>query len=176
VPGNLTDLGTMSVGSANPMLGLAGAQLNVAATLAIGEVQAKLTGLLSLVAALTVPQIPALAIAGAAQALLSLEATVSAPDPTLQLQAVLAAAAELEASLLDLQAQLAFAVTIGEVTAAAGVTMYRYSGTADSFGPEVSAQTSGGIGGGAAGDHVEAFILAASAPAAVVALGQVFGL
>lgn len=173
MPGNLSELGTMSVGAANPMLGLAGAQLNVSATLAIGEVQAKLTGLLSLVAALSGPQVPALAIAGAAQALLSLETTVSAPDPTLQLQAVLAAAAELEASLVDMQAQLAFAVSIGELLAAGGVAAYRYSGTADTFGAEVSAHTSTGIAGGAPSDHVEAVVLASSVPAAIAALGAI---
>jgi hypothetical protein len=171
--GNLTELGTMSVGQANPMLGLAGAELSVAATAAIGEVQGKLTGLLSLVAALTVPQVPALAIAGGAQALASLEATVSAPDPTLQLQAVLAAAAELEASLVGLQAQLALSVSIGELLAAGGVAAYRYSGTAGTFGTEVSAHTSSGIAGGAPGDHVEAFVLASSVPAAIAALAQI---
>jgi hypothetical protein len=132
--------------------------------------------LANVAAALLDPQVPALAIAGGAQTLLSLEATVSAPDPTLQLQAVLAAAAELQASIVELQAQLAASVAIGELMAAAGVTLMSYAGTADSFGAETSAHTSGGIAGGAPGDHVNAVVLATSVPATWAALAQIFGL
>ena len=63
--GTLSELGLMSVGQANPLLGLTGAQLTASATLALGEVQGKLTGLLALIAQLSLPQVPALAIAGA---------------------------------------------------------------------------------------------------------------
>lgn len=173
--GVLTEQGIVSLGVAIPLLGGAAAAVSVSATAAIGEVSAKLTGLLSLVTQLTIPTLPTLAIAGAGQALASLEASFALPGPTFQLTAVLAAAAELEASLVNLQAQLAFAVSLGDLLAAGGVALYTYSGTADSFGPEVTAHTSTGISGGAAGDQVNAVILATSVPATAAALAQVFG-
>lgn len=174
--GQLTEVGSLSLGAAVPMLGLTGAQLSAAATLSLGEISGKIEGLVKIVAALTVPQVPALAIAGAGAALLSLEATVTAPDPTLQLQAVTAALLELQASLADAQAQLAFAASLGDLLSSPGIAMYTYSGTADSLGAEVSAHTAAGIaGGGAPGDQVNAILLATSVPSTRVAMAEVFG-
>lgn len=173
--GQITEQGSLSLAQVCPFLGLSATAINVSAGAAISEVGAKVTGLLNVVTALSLPQVPALAIAGAGQALLALEATVAVPEPV-QLTAVLAALAELQASLVNLQAQLAFGVSLGELGSAPGIAGYTYSGTTDSLGPELGAHTSQGLPGGGPNDQCNAIILATTIPATWAAMAQVFGI
>jgi hypothetical protein len=70
-------------------------------------------------------------------------------------------------------AQAMFSVT-SPYFGTAGVYLYQYSGTADSFGTALQSVVGSGLPGGQLSDHVDSIVLIASTPAAWAALQQIF--
>lgn len=157
----ITELGSMSIGTLCP------SSLSAVASL-LGQLQANLSGLLKVQAALTVSP-PSLSanISGVAKVAASLALAVEGPSVTLQISAV--------ASLIaQLQVQVSALVALMASLGTAGVAVYAFDGTASELGTQVSSVTSSGIVGGAPGDHANALVLATTIPATWLAMQQFF--
>lgn len=135
---------------------------------AMGDVQARLTALLSFAPSITPPSIAA-DLEVAASIVANLNASITIEPPSIELQV------EIMANLtLALQLQLKILVDFTALFATAGLYAYAYDGTAANFGTELGAEVGGGFPGGAGGDHVNALILATSIPACWLAISQIF--
>jgi hypothetical protein len=73
-----------------------------------------------------------------------------------------------------LQAQLAIIADLNAAFGNAGVDALLYDGTAGAMGQEITQATGGGLPGGLASDHVNAFVLATRYPSTFTAMGKVF--
>jgi hypothetical protein len=155
--GTITELGDVSVGACIPTaLGAFGALE--------GNLNGQLAAAGSLKAALNFgPPTVAVAVEAGAQ----LMAAVTMPYFGVAIDANVSAIAAL-------QAQLAALAGIIAALGSAGVYLYRYDGTADSFGAALGSVVGSGLPGGAGTDDVHALTLIASTPAAWAAIGQIF--
>ena len=154
--GTVTELGAVSVGTCLPTtLGAFGA--------VEGNLNAQLAAAGNLRFALDLGP-PSIAVAAEASA--QIAASVTAPYFGLSISANLDAIAAI-------QAQLAALAGIVASLGTAGIFLYAYSGTADSFGTALQAHVGPGLPGGAPTDHIDALALVASTPAAWAALATV---
>lgn len=158
--GTITPLGAVTVGGCLPT--------SVAAFASVeGNLEGQLAAAGSMKAALDIgPPSVSLAAQMAATVSGQITASVTAPYFGLQIDANLTLIAALQAQLAALAGILAALGT-------AGVYLYKYSGTADSFGTELQATVGGGIPGGAPTDHIDSLVLIASTPAAWAAIQTV---
>lgn len=159
--GVLTELGEVSAGACVP-----------SAAGAFGLVEANLNGQLvakgSLKASLDVgPPSVALATQIGAELSAQVMASVTAPyfGATIQV--------DVDAIAL-IQAQLTAFAAIRIALGVAGIYLYQYSGTADSFGTALQSVVGSGLPGGQPSDHVDSIVLIASTPAAWAAIQQIF--
>jgi hypothetical protein len=158
--GTVTPLGAVTVGGCIPT--------SVAAFGAVeGNINAELAVAGSATIALDLgPPSVAFAAAIGADFADAMSASVTEPYFGLQVDANLALIAELNA-------QLAAIAGIIAALGTAGVFLYKYNGTADSFGTELQAVVGSGIPGGSPTDHIDALVLIASTPAAWAAIQTV---
>lgn len=175
--GVLTPLGVRSLGGVLPVLATAEAAIVASVAPAMAELNAKLAGLLAVQAALLAPPLPSVTIAGAALALVSLQATLAVPQPTSpQLVAALAVIAQVRAQLGALEAQLSVAAELGALGNAGGIAAYAYAGTIDALGPAVTAELGGGIPGGAGADQGNALVLVTTTPGTWISMRAAFAI
>jgi len=158
--GTITSLGSVTVGSCIPTTVAAFGSVE-------GNLNAQLVAAGSLSIALDIgpPSIDTavqIGVTASAQAM----ASVTGPYFGLAIDANLAAIAAI-------QAQLAALASIVAALGTAGVFLYQYNGTADSFGTTLQAQIGTGLPGGAGTDHIDALCLIASTPAAWAAMETV---
>jgi hypothetical protein len=171
--GAFTLEGELTIGQAMPMLGAASASVTASVGASLPELNAKLAGLVQLIAQMTLaPPTLEASIALTSTALASLNAAASLPDlsatllPTLVLQA-----AAIELSIGALELQLEFAASIPLSTG--GVLMYAYTGTAD--GITAAAQsTFASLPGVDPATNVGGVFLIATTPGAQEALDLIF--
>lgn len=158
--GIITPLGEVTVGGCLPT--------SVAAFASVeGNIEGQLAAAGAMQIALNLgPPSVSLAAQMAATVSGQIAASVTAPYFGLQIDANLTLIAALNA-------QLAALAGILTALGTAGVYLYRYNGTADSFGTELQATIGGGIPGGSPTDHVDALVLLASTPAAWAAIQTV---
>lgn len=162
--------GSLTLGQAIPLALSAQAQLDASVGSAVSDVQARVDGLL----ALSLQPPPSLAdlIASATAVLSALQTLVAAPLP--DISATVAALAELQATLGQLQASLAFSASFGSLLSTAGIHYYVYAGAASALGGELSAFLSGGLpGGGGPSEQIAGTILLANDGGAIEALQAV---
>lgn len=166
--------GELTIGQAMPLLSAANVSITGAVGASLPELQAKLAGLVSLVAQITLapPSLEA-SIALTQSSLVALQAAVALPDlsatllPTLVLQI-----AAIEASIGALELQLDFAASIPLSTG--GLQMYVYTGTADGIASAAVSQFNGGLPGVADEATVGGVFLIATTPGAAEALDLIF--
>lgn len=158
--GTITPLGAVTVGGCLPT--------SVAAFGAVeGNINAELAAAGNMSIALDLGP-PSLELATAIGADFSGAIVASVTEPYFGLQ--------VDANLdliATLNAQLAALAGIMVALGTAGVYLYKYSGTADSFGTELQATIGGGIPGGGPTDHIDSLVLIASTPAAWAAIQTV---
>lgn len=173
----LRHVGTLSIGQCIPTLLTANAALSATLDATLPSLQAKLAAALALQASLTITP-PSLSgnIQIALDLLASLQASVSLnlPGIDFQLAAVAQLIAQIQLDLGSLSIQLSFSLELTLLLGAAGIHAYIYGGEAQAFGPELAAATVGGFPGGQPNDLCGAWVFAATAPAAIEALGKVF--
>jgi hypothetical protein len=150
-------------------------QTQVALDASIGvilpDLQARLDG--ALVISIAPPPSLADLIASVNALLAALQALVAAPLP--DVSATLALIAELEATITQLNVNLALSLSFGQLLGAPGIHFYTYFGRADQVGAEMSGQFSAGLPGGAGpSEHIAGVILAANDGSAIQALQTVF--
>lgn len=160
----VTYLGSLTTGSAIPGASALAAAGAAGIGLALPDIEARLAGLL----AFTPTPIDLTAnLAIAQQVVTSLQLSISLgitpPDISAQLAIVAALVADLTASVLSVNAQLA--IILGFDMSAAGVHAYRYDGPANQLGSEFSTELSGGFPAGAPTDATNAVLLATTIPA-----------
>jgi hypothetical protein len=159
--GTITELGEVSVGACIPTaLGAFGALE--------GNLNGQLAAAGNLKLALNVGP-PSIAVAGEIGAEVTAQVMASVTLPYFGI----AIDANLEV-IASIQAQLSALVGIIASLGAAGVYLYRYDGTADSFGSALGSVVGSGLPGGAGTDDVHALTLIASTPAAWAAIGAIF--
>lgn len=159
-----------SFGDAAPLLVTVNASLGIAIAAALGELQARVAGLLKVQATLTVgigPPTLLATIQATEQVLVNLEASFGGPVVTLQLDAIAAILLTLNASIGALEA-------MAQIPLGGSLFAYSFDGRASEFGPQVTAATGGGFPGGAPSDHANAIILATVEPATWAILQAVF--
>lgn len=161
--GTLRSLGILSIAAVVPGLAQLKSLLDAAQALAKAELTAKLTGLLKVQAALTIPPPPTLTIAGAVKVAAQIALNPLIAAPSLQLTAVGSLIGEIN---LKLGGLLPIDLDLG----AAGIAAYSYTGTIDSLGSSLGSATSGGLPGGTGADNGYAVIFVATSPAAIAAL------
>lgn len=159
--GVLIPLGAVSVGACVPT-----------ALLAFGAVEGNLNAQLAAAGSLRIaldigPPSVAVAAQIGAEVTAQVAASVTGPYFGLAIDANLAAIAAIQAQLLALAGIVAALGT-------AGVYLYQYSGTADSFGNALQSTVGPGLPGGHPTDHIDALALIASTPAAWSALQTIF--
>lgn len=170
--------GSLTLGQCLPTSLEAAAALDAAINLTLPDLQARLAGALNLQVALTI-QLPTLqatldaSIALVAQLQASLALT--APSISLQLSAVLTLIAQLELFVGQLEGYLALAISLQATLGAAGVHLYTYSGRADALGPSLAGILGAGPPGSSPSDATGGILMAATAPAAIAALGAAIG-
>jgi hypothetical protein len=159
--GTITNLGEVTVGQCVPT-----------ALAAFGAVEGNLNGQLvaagSLGLSLNVGP-PSLSLATQIGATATLQAVASVTGPYFGIAinsnlAVIAA----------IQAQLAALAGIFAALGTAGISLYLYQGTADSFGTTLQAEIGGGLPGGGPSDHIDSLAIVARTPAAFAALQTIF--
>lgn len=167
----------LTLGECVPTLLAANAALTASVNLVLPSLQAKLASALQLQASLTLTP-PTLQgnLQVALDLVASLQASVSLglPGIDFQLLAVAKLIAAIEIELGALGVHLAFSVELTALLGAAGIHAYRYTGEAQAFAGELGAATDGGFPGGQPDDACAAWVFAATAPAAIEALGKVF--
>lgn len=158
--GTVTQLGNVSLSSALPTTAQAYGSVE-------GNLNAELAaaGNMSVSLDLGAPDL-ALATAIGADFSAAVVASVTEPYWGLQVDANLDLIAQLNAQLSAIAGIMAALGT-------AGIYLYTYSGTADTFGSGLQAVVGGGLPGGAPSDHVDALCLVASTPAAWAAIQTV---
>jgi hypothetical protein len=112
---------------------------------------------------------PSVALAGQIGAELSAQVMASVTAP------YFGAAIAVDVNAIALiQAQLRIIVALIASLGTMGVFLYKYSGTADSFGTAMQSVVGPGLPGGFPSDHVDALALIASTPAAWAAMQNLF--
>lgn len=168
-------LGFKSLGEIVPLAASATAAVDATVALTLPELQAKLAGLLSLQASLTLtPPSIATSLTAALALVASLEASIALglPSASLDLSAVFAVVAELELLIGAINVQLNIALDIDLVLGSPGVALYRYSGDLD---PIASQLQGGNPFPGVAPLPLGVFIVAQDL-GAVDAMRQLFGI
>lgn len=171
--------GQLTIGACIPLVATAQAQIDTAASISLGEVEAKVAGALEGQARLAVTP-PSLAanLAFALQMVQDLQAAIAigTPDAVFDASGAARIAAELQATLGQLQASIAFAASLGVTLGTPGIYLFRTSGAVGTRGTELQAEIGGGLPtGGGPNVQVEGFILLAASNAAKAALGATFG-
>jgi hypothetical protein len=167
-------LGELSIGLAVP-----GCSAAVDAGIAgiTGTLDNLLAQLTALNAFLPVPIDFTAQLALAQQMVLSVQHAISVglPVPSLAAQVAIIAAkvAELTASITAITAQLTVLVDLQEPLTAAGVFAYAYDGATADLGNELDSALGGGVPGGTAGQHANAFVMVTTIPATWDAMGQI---
>lgn len=163
--------GVRTIGGAAPALSTAVAALDASVNVSLGEVQAKLSGAIAAMAAIEVspPTLASqlqglLAAAAALQAMIALGLT----GGSVNVAAMVAAIAELQASLGKLQASLALSASLGATLGTAGIYVYEWSGRAGDAVP-------GGLPGIAPDSESWGVLNVGATSAAISALATVFG-
>lgn len=143
---------------------------NAAAVALAADITPKLEGAIALQTSLTLTP-PSLAtnLTAAMDLVTSLQASITLGLPGVDFQ--LLAVAELIATL---EAQFALVVELQNVLGTAGVYAYSLTGAVGNFGTEVQAELGGGVAGGPPEQVGAAWLFVATAPAAIVAAGEVF--
>lgn len=161
--------GHLTLGDVLPMP--LAAQLDLDATLGdqIGDVQARITGLLA-IQAQPPPSVAAL-IAALEAALAALQALIA--DPLPDVSATAAVLADLQAQLAGLNVRLAANVNFANLLAA-GVYYYIFAGKTSAVGPELTSILSAGLGGTGGDPEIAGAIVLASDAGAISALQQIF--
>lgn len=158
--GTITPLGAVTVGGCIPT--------SVTAFAAVeGNINAELAVAGNMTVSLDLGP-PSLALATAIGADFSAAMVASVTEPYFGLQ--------VDANLdliATLNAQLAALAGIMAALGTAGVYLYKYNGTADSFGTTLQSVVGGGIPGGTPTDHIDSLVLIASTPAAWAAIETV---
>lgn len=164
-----TYVGSLTLGQALP--GAAGLQVALDASLAatMPDLQARLTGLLSV--DLTPPSIPDLILSLNAQiAALNLMISLPVPDAS----ATLTAIADLQATMGQLTAALSLSANFGSLMAAAGIHYFLFAGRASDLSGELGALLSGGLpGSGNPSESIAGAILLANDGGAIEAMRAV---
>jgi hypothetical protein len=161
--------GSLTLGQCIPLALQANAELDASIAVSLPDVQARVTGLLS-VSIQPPPSLPQL-IADVTSLLASLQGLLAAPLP--DVAATAAALAELQATLAQLTASLGFANGFGALLAQAGIYYYVYAGRADQLGPEVTSALAAGLPSGAPGEQIAGALLLARDAGAISALRAV---
>lgn len=140
------------------------------ANAALPDVQARVDGLLALSIA-PPPSLPSL-IAGVQATLAALQTLISVP--MVDVAATAAALADLQASLGQLTASLAFSTSFGGLLGTAGIYYYLFAGQAGALSGELGAQLSAGLpGGGGPTEEIAGAVLLARDAASIAALQTV---
>lgn len=164
--------GSLSLGQVVPMALTAQATLDASLNAVLPDLKARIAGLLEL----SVRPPPALAdlIAAARDTIAALQALVA--DPLPDVSAIAQALADLQASLGQIEAGLAFSLQLGGMLSTPGIYYYAYAGQAGALGGELSATLSAGLpGGGGPNEQVAGVILLARDGGAISALQSFFG-
>lgn len=167
----ITELGELSLSAAVPLLAEFSVALSAANGVAIPQLEAQLTGLGNVLAAITLAP-PALGatITAALATVASLQAVLAlgggGPVVTLQLGTIAAQITLLTGSLGSLVASASLSIP------SASVSVYVFDGASGDLGVELQSAVNGSLPG--AGGHANALILATASPSAWAALGTVF--
>lgn len=151
----LTYLGELTVGGLMPAL-------TAAQAAALAELQGKLAGIVRVQASLTIkPPALAASIEAVAKVGAALALAIDGPTVSLQLTALGALVASLEAQI---------AALVGLPLGTAGIHAYAWLGRTQDFGPALTSALTGGLPGGNAGDETQGLVLAAREAASWSAL------
>lgn len=138
----ITSLGELSVGATVPGAASACAAGDLGINLALPDIEARLSALADVIAH---PPLPidfsaqltqAVSIVASIQSCITLG--ITPPDMSAQIAAFTALMAELEASVLSINAQLTVIADLTAALAAVGVELYAFEGPADTFGGELT--------------------------------------
>jgi hypothetical protein len=142
---SVNQVGQLSIGGVVPIAIAAQATADASLGLVIPQITAQIAGLIALITQLGIspPSIEG-SIALLTQAIGSLQAAVTLPGASANITAIAAALAQLEATLLSLNAQVTASAALAVTLGTPGVWVYSYDGTPRAFGPNFS----GAIGGG----------------------------
>lgn len=166
----ITQLGEISLSAVVPLLAQFSVALSGANAVAIPQLQAQLTGLGNVLAAITVAP-PALGatITAALATVASLQAALAlggGPVVTLQIGTISAQITALGASLASLVAGASLAIP------SATVSVYVFDGDSDDLGVELQSAVNGSLPG--VGGHANALIIATASPSEWATVGAVF--
>jgi hypothetical protein len=161
--GDFAYIGSMTVGSAMPMVAMAQANLSASLGSQIASLEAQISGTL-----VVTPPTLAASLDAAMQLVAGIEAMISAGLILPSVTIVADVLVRLNASLGLLQASLAFSVELGNLLASAGVYAWTYEGAVGGLVP-------GGIPGEGSTQPVWGIVLAAGAGAAQTSLKTMFG-
>lgn len=167
----ITQLGELSLSAVVPLLAQFSVALSGANAFAIPQLQAQLTGLGNVLAAITVAP-PALGatITAALATVASLQAELAlgggGPIVTLQVGTITAQITALNATLASLVANAT--LTIPSAT----VSVYVFDGASGNLGVELQSAVNGSLPG--VGGHANALIIATTSPTDWAAVGTVF--
>jgi hypothetical protein len=174
----ITYLGSKSVGDCMPLAVQAQASLDAQLASGLPDVEAKLSGLVAVSAALTIgpPELSA-TITAALDNVAQLQASLSVggPSVTLQVTAIADMIAEIGLEVAALQAKVAASAAIAATFGAGGIHAYLYTGPADQMGSEMQTALAGGIPGGSPGAEATALVFAATSAPAKAAMSTAFG-
>lgn len=171
--------GSYSLGGIMPQALTVVGGLDAALAVSLPDLTAKVDGLLQLQASLTLNPPSIQGRLDVALALVeSLKAAIALGLPTIDLNLTLVSAllADLQADLGSLQASAALSASISLSLGAVGVHAFSHRGGANTIIPQIASVLGDSLPGGAPSDTVGTILLSASAPPAVVAMGQWFGL
>ncbi|XXY23362.1 hypothetical protein WME88_27500 [Sorangium sp. So ce216] len=144
----IVDYGSLTLGAVVPGAAAAAAAVDVACGVAAPNVSAQLTALASFTpsAGLTLPQQLEIAQAIVSNIQNALALGLESPSLDAQVAAAAAVAADLQAKLLTVQAQLNIAVELQGLLATAGVRLLKFVGVQSAFGAELAAELGPGSG------------------------------
>jgi hypothetical protein len=175
----LTYVGSLTLGAIFPSMLDAAARLDAVCAISLPNLQAKVTGLLNMMAAMTITP-PSLAanVTACAAVLASLQAKLALglPGIALDVSALATLLASIEGDLGSIQAAVSFSAELAALLGTAGVHLWAYTGRADSLGAPLTAALAGGPpGGGSPSDAMAAIVCAATAPVPKAALNALVG-
>lgn len=138
----ITDLGTASIAVAVPGALDASVAIGVACGIAAPNVDAQLTALASFTPSLNLSFVAQLDIAASIATNINGAITAGIAPPSLdaQIDLSLDIIADLQATLLLIQAQAAIGIALGDLLATGGLRLLTYSGPQDDFGGELATE------------------------------------
>jgi hypothetical protein len=143
----ITNLGTVTVGVAVPGAVEANAALLISANIAVPNVTGQITALASFSPQLSLSFADQLTLAADISANISAAIAAIPPIPTLTLSAQIALAAsvlaDLNATLATINAQLTIQANLASLLSTAGVSLLRWSGNNNDFGPALTTYLGG---------------------------------